>query len=66
MLADLIKHPDYSWKEAKKVLKKDSRYEFAADNLEKSEREKFFDDHIGELIPWTTLPGPDTKKVSEI
>ena len=25
LLADLIKHPDYTWKEAKKVLKKDSR-----------------------------------------
>ena len=25
LLTDLIKHPDYSWKEAKKVFKKDSR-----------------------------------------
>ena len=26
LLTDLIKHPDYSWKEAKKIYKKDSRY----------------------------------------
>ena len=26
LLTDLIKHPDYSWKEAKKIFKKDSRY----------------------------------------
>ena len=26
LLADLIRQPDYTWKEAKKVLKKDSRY----------------------------------------
>ena len=25
LLTDLIKHPDYSWKEAKKIFKKDSR-----------------------------------------
>merc|ERR1711963_462978 len=27
LLADLIRAPDFSWKEAKKILKKDSRYE---------------------------------------
>ncbi len=26
LLTDLIKHPDYSWKEAKKIFKKDSRF----------------------------------------
>ena len=26
LLTDLIKHPDYTWKEAKKIFKKDSRY----------------------------------------
>ena len=34
----------FSWKEAKKVLKKDSRWESL--DLEKSEREKLFDDHM--------------------
>merc|ERR1719295_2247025 len=50
LLADLIKHPDYTWKEAKKVLKKDSRYDSIASDLEKSEREKQFDDHIDRLV----------------
>merc|ERR1719300_2293802 len=50
LLADLIRHPDYTWKETKKVLKKDSRYESIAANLEKSEREKQFDDHIDRLV----------------
>jgi hypothetical protein len=26
LLTDLIRTPDFSWKEAKKILKKDSRY----------------------------------------
>ena len=80
LLVDLIRQPDYTWKEAKKVLKKDARYDtftnwnikFEPDyiiifknqvsgsiiykfyfryesisaNLEKSEREMRFDDHI--------------------
>ena len=80
LLVDLIRQPDYTWKEAKKVLKKDARYDsFTNDNikietehiiifnyqitgsliykfyfryesisanLEKSEREMRFDDHI--------------------
>jgi len=50
LLADLIRHPDYTWKEAKKVLKKDSRYESITSSLEKSEREKQFDDHIDRLV----------------
>ena len=27
LLTDLIRQPDYSWKEARKILKKDSRYD---------------------------------------
>jgi len=50
LLTDLIKHPDYSWKEAKKVFKKDSRYDNISDNLEKSERERLFDEHIDFLV----------------
>ena len=26
LLTDLIRHPDFTWKEAKKILKKDARY----------------------------------------
>ena len=49
LLTDLIRHPDYTWKEAKKVLKKDGRYD-SVSSLEKSERERLFDDHIDMLI----------------
>jgi transcription elongation regulator 1 len=49
LLTDLIRHPDFSWKEAKRVLKKDGRYDSVA-TLEKPERERLFDDHIDLLI----------------
>jgi len=49
LLTDLIRAPDFSWKEAKKQLKKDSRWEVAS-NLDKSERERLFDEHIDKLI----------------
>ena len=39
LLTDLIKHPDYSWKEAKKIFKKDSRYVIL--------RYHYFDDFCG-------------------
>ena len=50
LLTDLIRTPDYSWKEAKKLLKKDSRWDMIEGNLEKSERKRLFDDHIDHLI----------------
>ena len=50
LLTDLIRTPDYSWKEAKKLLKKDNRWDMIEGNLEKSERERLFDDHIDHLI----------------
>merc|ERR1711962_1090874 len=53
LLADLIRAPDFSWKEAKKILKKDARYENLTAGeaaLDKSERERLFDTHIDELI----------------
>merc|ERR1712013_446000 len=51
LLTDLIRAPDYSWKEAKKILKKDSRWEaVTGGNLDKSERERLFDEHIDHLI----------------
>ena len=39
LLTDLIKHPDFSWKEAKKIFKKDSRYVIL--------RYHYFDDFCG-------------------
>lgn len=49
LLTDLIRHPDFTWKETKKILKKDSRYELVS-SLEKPERERLFDEHIDHLI----------------
>merc|ERR1740131_754078 len=48
LLTDLIRTPDYMWKEAKKVLKKDSRWESL--DLEKSEKEQLFDEHMDRLM----------------
>ena len=50
LLVDLIRQTDFSWKEAKKLLKKDARYESLSSLLDKSERERFFDDHIDALV----------------
>jgi len=50
LLVDLIRQPDYTWKEAKKILKKDTRYDSISSNLEKSEREMRFDEHIDRLV----------------
>jgi len=53
LLADLIRAPDCSWKEAKKILKKDQRWENLTGGegaLDKSERERLFDQHVDELI----------------
>lgn len=48
LLDDLIRAPDFTWKEAKKLLKRDSRWEAFA--LEKPEKEKLFDDHMDKLM----------------
>jgi len=53
LLADLIRAPDFSWKEAKKILKKDARWEALTgpeSTLDKSERERLFDSHVDELV----------------
>lgn len=48
LLADLVRNPDLSWKEAKKQLKKDLRFE-AVEELERDERERLFNEHINLL-----------------
>lgn len=48
LLIDLVKQSDLTWKEAKKVLKKDSRYDFCED-LPKDYREKLFEEHVEAL-----------------
>ncbi|KAK8726209.1 hypothetical protein OTU49_010422 [Cherax quadricarinatus] len=48
LLADLVRSTDYTWKEAKKSLKKDSRWE-SAGALEREEKEKLFNNHVENL-----------------
>ncbi|KAG8184519.1 hypothetical protein JTE90_023533 [Oedothorax gibbosus] len=47
LLTDLIRAPDIVWHDAKKILRKDHRYE--ASILDRAEREKLFDEHINIL-----------------
>ncbi|XP_052745903.1 transcription elongation regulator 1 isoform X3 [Bicyclus anynana] len=48
LLADLVRNPDLTWREAKKQLKKDHRYSLA-DELAKEDRERLFTQHVGAL-----------------
>jgi transcription elongation regulator 1 len=48
LLADLVRNTDFKWKEIKKQLKKDHRWE-TAEILERDERERIFNDHIANL-----------------
>lgn len=45
LLADLVRNSDLSWKEVKKQLKKDHRWELVV-ILDRYEKEKLFNDHI--------------------
>ncbi len=47
-LLDLVRNPDLTWKEVKKQLKKDHRWEIAED-LDREEREGIFNEHINLL-----------------
>lgn len=49
LLIDLIRNPDLSYREAKKILKKDHRYE-QFENLSRTEKEDLFDAQINNLI----------------
>jgi transcription elongation regulator 1 len=48
LLADLVRNADLKWKEVKKQLKKDHRYE-AVEILDRDGRERLFNDHISNL-----------------
>ncbi|VDO62485.1 unnamed protein product, partial [Onchocerca flexuosa] len=48
LLIDLIKSADYTWHEARRILRKDSRYE-NCDLLEKDAKERLFDAHVQHL-----------------
>ena len=45
VLADLVRTTDITWREAKKLLKKDHRWQLL-DGLEKDEKEKLFEQHV--------------------
>lgn len=48
LLADLVRNPDLTWKEVKKILRKDSRWE-SVELLDRENRERIFNDHILQL-----------------
>lgn len=48
LLADLVRNSDLTWKEVKKQLKKDHRWELV-DNLNREDKERLFNDHISSL-----------------
>lgn len=48
LLADLVRNSDLNWKEVKKQLKKDHRWELV-ENLDREEKERLFNEHIGSL-----------------
>jgi transcription elongation regulator 1 len=49
LLTDLVRNCDVSWREAKKTIKKDHRWELV-EALDRDEREKLFNEHIDSLF----------------
>lgn len=49
LLADLVRNADLTWKEVKKQLRKDHRWELV-EQLEREHRERIFNDHIDQLV----------------
>lgn len=49
LLSDLVRNADLSWREAKKILKRDHRWELV-ELLDRDEREKLFNEHIDNLF----------------
>jgi len=48
LLADMVRNADVSWRDTRKALRKDSRWELA-ELLDRDEKEKIFDAHIESL-----------------
>ena len=48
LLTDMVRDPEVSWKETRRFLRKDPRWE-ALESLSKPEKEKYFTEHIDEL-----------------
>ncbi|XP_066150090.1 transcription elongation regulator 1 [Euwallacea fornicatus] len=49
LLVDLVRNTDLSWKEVKRLLKKDHRWDLA-DSLSRDEKEKLFNEHVEALM----------------
>ena len=49
LLADMVRNADAVWKETKKLLHKDSRWELV-EALPREEREKLFEEHVEALL----------------
>lgn len=48
LLADLVRQTDLTWREAKRILRKDHRWELA-ELLDRDEKEKLFNEHTDQL-----------------
>ncbi|XP_012260939.2 transcription elongation regulator 1 isoform X2 [Athalia rosae] len=48
LLADLVRNGDLAWREAKRQLRKDHRWDLA-ESLEREEKERLFNEHIEQL-----------------
>jgi transcription elongation regulator 1 len=49
LLVDLVKDPSATWKDMKRVLEKDSRWDASAEVLSRAEREQRFKEHTSQL-----------------
>lgn len=49
LLADLVRNADLGWREVKRILRKDHRWDLA-DSLQRDEKEKLFNEHIEHLL----------------
>ncbi|KAF7285403.1 hypothetical protein GWI33_010656 [Rhynchophorus ferrugineus] len=49
LLVDLVRNSELSWKEVKKILRKDHRWDLA-DSLSREDKEKLFNEHIEQLL----------------
>jgi len=49
MLTDYVKNSDDSWKEVKRIIRKDSNWSDISEKLDRSLRESIFKEHISNL-----------------
>ncbi|XP_013099429.1 transcription elongation regulator 1 [Stomoxys calcitrans] len=49
LLTDLVRNPDFTWKEVKRQLRKDHRWELV-EFLDRDDRERIFNEHIDSLM----------------